>query len=314
MKGKKIYLIIALIILLLSVSFFFLNHNKHNPIDSEENQQTETASKKTKNENDDQDSSTNDEDLNEKNSGHLEESEKNNVSSNTNRKNTSNGYWEGNKFVYEESGLGKNEDNTEESIKLPYTIPGTSLTIEEIGRFSGIYIENGSDQDVENVVALSVKNSGDETIEYSEIKLKTSEGDLNFVISSLPGNSRTLIQEANQSGLQFSKIKSVNASVSDPKKVSLNTDTITISEKENNSLTVKNISSKDLKSVRIFYKFFDSSQDSFIGGITYTINLEDLAAGDSIDITPSHYSKGNSKVVDVRIYEEWIWNYLVIIF
>jgi hypothetical protein len=43
--------------------------------------------------------------------------------------------------------------------------------------------------------------------------------------------------------------------------------------------------------------------DVFVGGITYTAKLEDLDAGESMQIQPSHYLAGMSRIVMVKTYD-----------
>ena len=64
-----------------------------------------------------------------------------------------------------------------------------------------------------------------------------------------------------------------------------------------------NISGVDIPCVRIFYKFHMEDVDVFVGGITYTAKLENLAADETRTVRPSHYAKGNSRIVMVKIYD-----------
>lgn len=43
--------------------------------------------------------------------------------------------------------------------------------------------------------------------------------------------------------------------------------------------------------------------DAYVGGIAYTAKVENLEAGASVQITPTHYASGSSRVVMVRTYD-----------
>ena len=74
-------------------------------------------------------------------------------------------------------------------------------------------------------------------------------------------------------------------------------------ETEDGQLEVTNRSSQDLPCVRLFYKFYMSDEDVYVGGITYTAKLVDLAAGESALVRPSHYAPGSSRIIMARVYE-----------
>ena len=40
-----------------------------------------------------------------------------------------------------------------------------------------------------------------------------------------------------------------------------------------------------------------------VGGITFTVNVTDLKAGQTVTVKPSHYLKGNSQIVMAQTYE-----------
>ena len=55
--------------------------------------------------------------------------------------------------------------------------------------------------------------------------------------------------------------------------------------------------------MRIFYKFYLSDVNVWIGGITYTAKLTDVKAGEARVISPSHFSNGLSRIMMVRTYD-----------
>ena len=68
------------------------------------------------------------------------------------------------------------QDNTEGvivgGISLPYSIPYKNMEIVSIGEYNGKFIEDGSDDNKDNVLAMVIKNTSDEVIDYGEIKIR----------------------------------------------------------------------------------------------------------------------------------------------
>ena len=57
-------------------------------------------------------------------------------------------------------------------LKLPYSVEKTDLVIENIGQYTGQFIEDGSDKPVANVLSLLVKNNSNKVVQYGEINIK----------------------------------------------------------------------------------------------------------------------------------------------
>ena len=55
---------------------------------------------------------------------------------------------------------------TQEGV-FPYQIPNTSLVIQKVRSYDGVFIEDGSDKTVSGISAIVVENVGDEYIEYA---------------------------------------------------------------------------------------------------------------------------------------------------
>jgi len=82
-------------------------------------------------------------------------------------------------------------------------------------------------------------------------------------------------------------------------------DKVKVTETESGSLQVENISGQDIPCVRIFYKFYMEDLGVCVGGITYTSKIVQLKAGESRNVTPTHYDSEVSRVMMVRTYEEY---------
>ena len=204
---------------------------------------------------------------------------------------------------------GKNQkpgnDDTEEnpSIVFPYTLDEKGLVIQSIEGYNGLFIEDGSDYEVENIAAMIITNQGETNIEYAEIKVLSEARTLNFAITTLPAGETLVVQESTGAEFAEEKYKEVECNLAPIDVFQMSENEISIVDNKDHSLDVTNLTDKTIPCVRVFYKFYMEEEDVYVGGITYTAKLTELEAGETCTITPTHYVSGSSKVVMVRTYE-----------
>lgn len=189
-----------------------------------------------------------------------------------------------------------------EHIILPYNIPDSPLVLEQINPYDGVFLEDGSDRNVENITAIVVKNTSDRCAEYIDIKIQQGDRQLQFIGSALESGGTMVIFEANASGYQEGDYTECSAVIAWMKEMEMSEEVLKVEESADGGLTVTNIGSADIAELRIFYKNYMQDADVYVGGITYTSKVENLSAGDSMTIYPSHYLKGSSKVLMVKTY------------
>lgn len=61
------------------------------------------------------------------------------------------------------------------------------------GYYSGDYVEDGSDEPVQNVLALLVENDGEELLEYAQLCLPLGDGYAYFDLSGLPAQGKCIV-------------------------------------------------------------------------------------------------------------------------
>ena len=83
-------------------------------------------------------------------------------------------------------------------IELPYTVPYKNIEILSIGKYEGKFVEDGSDTKKDNVLAMVVKNTSDEVIDYCEMifKIRGTSKTINFKITNLKPGASTLVMES----------------------------------------------------------------------------------------------------------------------
>lgn len=208
--------------------------------------------------------------------------------------------WNGNNST---NGDQNTEQPATNAVSFPYTIPNSSLTVQSITSYDGYFLEDGSDEDVSGITVILLSNSGSTPIEYAEVTMNRDGTQLMFQASDLPAGASVAVQEANRTAYADGTYIDVNATCSQLDSLEMSADKVTVTDNGDNSLTVENISDADIPGTRLFYKLYMNDQNVYLGGITYTVKLNDLKAGESQTITPSHYQSGSAKVMMVRTYD-----------
>ena len=194
-----------------------------------------------------------------------------------------------------------NKSGDKISNKSDYNTPDSSLTIQRVQGYSGIFIEDGSDKEVKNVAAIQVKNTSNKAVEYAEIELYNGNKKLVFAVSTLPANSSAVVMEKNKTTFSSSKgVTYGKTTVAYADKLEKSS-AVNCSKVENNGIKVTNKSGKDIPCVRIFYKY-KSDDGYYVGGITYTAKVEDLKAGKSQTVYPSHFASEGGEIMMVKTY------------
>ena len=194
-----------------------------------------------------------------------------------------------------------NKSGDKISNKSDFNTPDASLKIQRIQGYTGIFIEDGSDKEVKNVAAIQVKNTSNKAVEYAEIELYNGSKKLVFAVSTLPANSSAVVMEKNKTTFSSSKgVTYGKTTVAYADKLEKSS-AVSCTKVENNGIKVTNKSGKDIPCVRIFYKY-KSDDGYYVGGITYTAKIEDLKAGKSQTVYPSHFASDGGEIMMVKTY------------
>lgn len=174
------------------------------------------------------------------------------------------------------------------------------LQILSISGYSGMYMEDGSNEIVTDVMMVIVENTSMQDLQLARFRLEYSDFTASFEITNLPAGEKLVALERNRHTNVAEKHLSakIDAMVFFPEPMDLHEDSFRISGSDG-VLRVENISGSDISGdIMIFYK--NSAQDLLYGGITYRIVVRDgLAAGESKQIISGHYSPENSRIISV---------------
>ena len=198
----------------------------------------------------------------------------------------------------------KDPDTGEEiGISFPCTIPGYDISIEQMGPYSGIFVEDGSNAMVKDVAMLMVKNNGDFPVEYIQIRVLCGQEELLFDVSALPAGERLVVQEKTGKTVPEEQATSVSALVVRRANMEMSEGKVQVIDNGDNTLTVKNLSNETIPTIRVFYKYYMEDEQLFVGGIAFTVRVSMLGAGASVEIQPSHYASSTSRVVMILTYD-----------
>lgn len=181
---------------------------------------------------------------------------------------------------------------------------GYGLQITDSGRYTGLYMEDGSNEIVSDVMMVVVENTGEADIQLAEFTALSGGGEYRFTLTNLAAGERAVLLEQERkssSGAALDSAVAGNVALF-PEPMELYEDAIEIGGLEG-MLNVQNISGSDISGdICIYYKY--AAQDIYYGGITFRVRIEGgLKAGELRQIPAGHFDPDGCAVVQVTIYE-----------
>lgn len=174
------------------------------------------------------------------------------------------------------------------------------LEIASVGRYAGSFVEDGSDDIVSDVCAITVRNNAAATVQYAHITLTGGETSYEFDLSTLPSGASEQLLELSRQPLPESTdglTASLTSFAPFDTEPTLCEDVISI-DAQDTAITITNVSGSDITGqIYVYYK--SAYGDLYIGGITYRTGVSGLAAGESTTLYASHYSTAYSKIMFV---------------
>ena len=75
------------------------------------------------------------------------------------------------------------------------------VTVEKVGRYAGIFVEDGSDEIVSDVFAITVVNNSDKMLQYAQVVITCGGEEYTFDMSTIPAGARAQVLEKNKKGV-----------------------------------------------------------------------------------------------------------------
>lgn len=197
-------------------------------------------------------------------------------------------------------------DTGDSVISFPCTVEPFGLVVEKLGSYTGEFVEDPAfyRNEAVTVAAIRVHNQSGHPIERAVLTVACGDATLLFEIAGLPAGARAVVQDRYMQPMPNADPTACQVQVIQRAEMEFSENQVAVTENEDGSLTVTNLTDAIIPSIRLFYKFYDAEEDMYLGGIAFTANITDLRPQSSTTIRPSHYAKGYSRVVRVATYGE----------
>lgn len=176
----------------------------------------------------------------------------------------------------------------------PTAKPSGDLTCLEISRFTGSFVEDGTDEAVTDVAAILVANDTGQFLDLATVTYTVGTRTATFLVSGLPPGQRAWVLEKDRMTIaEGDKLVFEDCQTSFNSGAMLTTDALALTRK-GNTVTVENLTESTLTNVCIYYK--NKLEDgTFLGGITYLMSFEDLPPGGTAQSSAGHF--GDNSVI-----------------
>lgn len=174
------------------------------------------------------------------------------------------------------------------------------LQILSVSKYAGMYMEDGTNEIVLDVMMIILENTGTQDLQLARISIRYPDATAEFEVTNLPAGEKIVLLEKNRMAMTAEEPLSavVRNVVFFPENMKLQEESIRISG-SNGSMEITNISGEDISGdIYVYYK--NSETDLLYGGITYRTSVKGgLKAGETILIPAGHYSPDTSRILMV---------------
>ncbi|MBQ8001488.1 MAG: hypothetical protein IJ298_09905 [Ruminococcus sp.] len=180
----------------------------------------------------------------------------------------------------------------------------TPVMVEAMGSYTGRFVEDGSDEAVENICAVVVKNIGGKPLQYATITLTAQDStQYTFVLSTLPAGCSALVLETEKKVCGDTPLYECEASVDYTECEQLYTEDDRVKVTfDGELLHLENLTDTDFRAVYVRYKNYTAG-NVYLGGITYNASFDNVAANSIYEYESAHFYPGGSQVLMVQIIE-----------
>ncbi|MBE6734135.1 MAG: hypothetical protein E7563_02170 [Ruminococcaceae bacterium] len=197
---------------------------------------------------------------------------------------------------------GFTPEKTAQGVTEQMSIEDTSLVISAFGSYTGRFVEDGTDESVENISALVVRNAGEKPVQVANVTLTNESIEYNFVISTLPAGCSVLVLETDRKACNDKLSEcTVSAEVAQCESLSTEQDRVKVTF-DGTSLHLKNLTDRNFRAVYVRYKNYTAG-NVYLGGITYNATFNNVEANSESVYESSHFYTGGSQVLMVQIVE-----------
>ena len=191
-----------------------------------------------------------------------------------------------------------------EGIAYPLAI-SDDIVLEQIYTATGFFPEDGSDEAIENVLAVKLTNTSSKMLEYLTFSLTVNGNVYSFSAATVPaGKSVYVFNSERKTSPDLVTVLEGNVEMElrFSEEPSTKPDVFSY-DIQNGMVVVTNLSDKDIKSdIIVYYK--STVENGYLGGITYRFRISGgLAAGKSFNAYAPHAYAHMTEIMFVQ-YEE----------
>ena len=179
------------------------------------------------------------------------------------------------------------------------------ISIRRLNPYSGPFLEDGQDEEVTNILALQFRNDSEQAVQYAEYVYDINGEEVVFKLSNLPAGQRCVVLAANKHAYNADEVLKIKSRlVARVDYLPTADDQLLLVNNGDDTVSVLNLTDQTIPVARVYYKTYYAEQDTFIGGITYSIEIRNIPAGGSSEaLTPSHFSSMMSRFVGSGVYD-----------
>ena len=194
--------------------------------------------------------------------------------------------------------FGPEQDVTPEDLK-------GKVTVMNVAPYTGIYMEAGpiNKSREENVYALKITNTSTETIMNAVLVYNDGKQDLNFLVEMLPAGKSVYVVELTKKQVVSTKLTFVQGAVNYLEEGVETKDAVTITPNRDFSVTVKNLTDKEIPCVWIFYRKV-LEDGTFLGGRTLSTLCETILPGEELDVQAEFWQYNSCDLVNVLLLDK----------
>ena len=177
---------------------------------------------------------------------------------------------------------------------------------------SAIYAEDGSNEQLDSVLAISVKNTGDKMIDMANLTLtdRKSGEEYCFSLTHLPAGKTARVMELDKKSAPEESLDKLVLGGKVENELSLpgvrtEPGAVLKVTAAGDGVKVTNVSGAPVLEAMIFYKYYDSEENVYIGGKTGALKLSTpLQPGESADIPNASMAEFSIQVLFVCVVSE----------
>lgn len=182
---------------------------------------------------------------------------------------------------------------------------GYDLELQGVGRYAGLYLEDGSNDPVSDTLMIKIKNTGEKDLQLARVSLTYSDFTAQFEITNLPAGRSVVVLEKDRHG--YTDESHLSVAITDivffQKQMDVSDQTYEITGLPG-AINLKNRSASDISDdIYVYYKYI--ADDELYGGITFRAKIEGgLRSGEIRQITSNHFDPNCCIILSVNTGEQ----------